>query len=329
MQKISVIVPVYKVEKTLHACVNSILAQTYTDIEIILVNDGSPDSCPAMCEEIAKGDGRIKVVHRENGGLSAARNTGIENASGEYITFVDSDDMIAPKTVEVLYDALIKAEADMSVCMYEIFQNDDDIKSSEICDGVTVADAKELLVSEKVYDRTEAWGKLYKKEIFSSLRFKEGIYYEDTHIAPYILERISKVAFNRSKLYYYRKNPKLPTIMNAKFSLKKLCVLDIYKEQIRDVYKKLGMCPAYESALEQLFGSITKARVLKKELGIGMRFYMYYFKLLPTMLFAPKCEKFGPKQKAVYLSLILPFGVLNSYYRKNVTVKRYDELNNL
>ena len=82
MQKISVIVPVYKVEKTLHACVNSILAQTYTDIEVILVDDGSPDACPVMCEELAKTDSRIKVVHRENGGLSAARNTGIDNASG-------------------------------------------------------------------------------------------------------------------------------------------------------------------------------------------------------------------------------------------------------
>ena len=117
--------------------------------------------------------------------------------------------------------------------------------------------------------------------------------------------------------------------MNAKFSHKKLCILDIFKEQIKDIYKKVGMCAAYGVALEQLFGSAAKARVLKKELGIGMRFYKYYFKLLPTMLFAPKCEKFGFKQKMVYLSLILPFGVLNSYYRKNVTVKRYDMLNNL
>jgi hypothetical protein len=89
------------------------------------------------------------------------------------------------------------------------------------------------------------------------------------------------------------------------------------------------MCPAYGAALEQLFGSVTKARVLKRKLGIGMRFYGYYFKLIPTMLFAPKCEKFGGKQKLVYMSLILPFGVLNSYYRKNVTVRRYDQLNNL
>ncbi len=329
MPLISVIVPVYKVEKTLCACVNSILAQTYTDIEVILVNDGSPDSCPAMCEELAKTDGRIKVVHRENGGLSAARNTGIEHAAGEYITFVDSDDMIAPETVSVLYDTLIKSDADMSVCMYEIFQNDDDIKKAEIFDGVTVADARELLLTESVYERTEAWGKLYKKEVFSSLRFKEGIYYEDTHIAPHVLERISKVAFNRSKLYYYRKNPELPTIMNAKFSLKKLCILDIYREHIRDIYKKTGACTAYGTALEQLLGCVAKMRVLKKELGVGMRLYKYYFKLLPVMLLAPKCEKFGPKQKIVYLSLILPFGVLNSYYRKYVTVKRYDELNNL
>ncbi len=329
MQKISVIVPVYKVEKTLDACVGSILAQTYTDIEVILVNDGSPDRCPEMCEELAKTDSRIKVVHRENGGLSAARNTGIEHASGEYITFVDSDDIIDTEMLSVLYDTLTKTDADMSVCMYDIFQNDCEIKKAEITCGVRTADARELLLTEDAYDRTEAWGKLYKKEIFSSLRFKEGIYYEDTHIAPYILGKIGKIAFNDSKLYYYRKNPELPTIMNAKFSVKKLCILDIFREQIRDIYKKIGVCPAYGSALEQLFGSITKARVLKKELGIGMSFYKYYFKLLPTMLFAPKCEKFSGRQKLVYISLILPFGILNSYYRKYVTVRRYEDLNNL
>ncbi len=329
MQKISVIVPVYKVEKTLDACVSSILAQTYTDIEIILVDDGSPDACPEMCEELAKGDCRIKVVHRENGGLSAARNTGIEHASGEYITFVDSDDMIAPEMLSVLYDTLIKTDSDMSVCMYKTFQNDNETENAEICCGVRTADARELLLSESVYERTEAWGKLYKKEVFSSLRFKEGIYYEDTHIAPYVFQRINTVAFNDSKLYYYRKNPELPTIMNAKFSVKKLCILDIYKDHIRDVYKRLGASSAYGTALEQLLGCMAKARVLKKELGIGMSFYKYYFKLLPTMIFAPKCEKLGGKQKLVYISLVLPFGVLNSYYRKNITVKRYDELNNL
>lgn len=329
MSLISVIVPVYKVENTLRACVSSILAQTYTDIEVILVNDGSPDSCPAICEELAKADSRIKVVHRENGGLSAARNTGIEHASGEYITFVDSDDMIDCMTVSVLYDTLVRSGADMSVCMYRLFENDCDISKAEIVDGVQIKDARELLLSEGAYDRTEAWGKLYKREIFSSLRFKEGIYYEDTHIFPYVLEKISKVAFNLSELYYYRKNPELPTIMNAKFSLKKLCILDIYKEHIRDIYKKTGACAAYGTALEQLLGCLAKMRVLKKELGIGMHLYKCYFKLLPTMLFAPKCDKFGRKQKLVYLSLILPFGVLNSYYRKQVTVKRYDLLNNL
>lgn len=329
MPLVSIIVPVYKVEKTLHACVNSILAQSYTDIEVILVNDGSPDSCPAMCEELAKGDSRIKVIHRENGGLSAARNTGIEHAAGDYITFVDSDDIIDPHTVSVLYETLVGTGADMSVCGYKFFAVDSEIEKADIVSGEKIADAGELLLSERVYARTEAWGKLYKKEIFSSLRFKEGIYYEDTHIAPYILQSIDKVAFNGSKLYFYRKNPELGTIMNAKFSKKKLCILDIYRDHVRDIYKHLGSSPAYGAALEQLLGCITKMRVLKKELGIGMSFYKHYFRLLPMMLFAPRCQKFGGKQKLVYLSTVLPFGVLNSYYRKYVTVRRYDQLNNL
>ncbi len=328
MNKISVIVPVYKVEKTLDACVKSILAQSYTDLEIILVNDGSPDRCPEMCEKLAETDGRIKVIHRENGGLSAARNTGIDHATGDYITFVDSDDLVDPEMVSVLYGAIRKTDTDMSVCMFRVFQNESDIVKDEIKDDILTEDASELLLSGKMYERSEAWGKLYKKDVFSSLRFKEGIYYEDTHIMPYVLQRVKTLAFTKAKLYYYRKSPELGTIMNAKFSKKKLAVLDIFKEHV-SLYKKLGPCPAYAYAVKQLIGCITKARVLKKQLGIGFGFYKYYFKLFPSIVFAPRLPEIAFKQKAAFIGLIVPFGMFNSYYRKNITVRRYDDLNNL
>ena len=113
---ITVIIPVYKVEAYLEKCVESVRNQTYANLEIILVDDGSPDGCPAMCDELAARDERIQVIHRENGGLSAARNTGLDAAKGRYVAFVDSDDYIASKMFEKLHAALIGARADMAVC---------------------------------------------------------------------------------------------------------------------------------------------------------------------------------------------------------------------
>ena len=121
---ISVIVPIYKVEHYLPKCIDSIIHQTYQNLEIILVDDGSPDNCPEICDEYAKRDKRIKVVHQENGGLSAARNSGVEMANGEFLCFVDSDDYIHPKMYEILYKNLKKFKADISICDYNVvFEN--------------------------------------------------------------------------------------------------------------------------------------------------------------------------------------------------------------
>lgn len=116
MPEVSIIVPVYKVEPYLNKCVDSILAQTFTDFECILVDDGSPDSCGKICDEYVQKDSRVKVIHQENQGLSAARNSGLDMASGAWIVFVDSDDWIEPDAVEVLYRAALQNDADMAVC---------------------------------------------------------------------------------------------------------------------------------------------------------------------------------------------------------------------
>ena len=116
--RLSVIVPVYKVEPYLQKCIDSILAQTFRDFELILVDDGSPDNCPAICDAAAEKDERIVVIHRENAGLSAARNAGLSAARGDYIGFVDSDDYIAPEMYQTLYDAMIKNDAQLAVCNY-------------------------------------------------------------------------------------------------------------------------------------------------------------------------------------------------------------------
>ena len=123
MPKISIIVPVYNVEKYLEKCVRSILAQTFTDFELILVDDGSPDSSGAMCDQFAEQDQRVKVIHKENGGLSDARNAGIEIATGEYLGFVDSDDYIADDMYELLYTNIVKEDADLSICgIYDVYE---------------------------------------------------------------------------------------------------------------------------------------------------------------------------------------------------------------
>ena len=119
-KEISVIVPVYGVEKYLPACIESILSQTFTDFELILVDDGSPDDCPRLCDEAAKRDARIRVIHQANAGLSAARNAGIEIARGQWLSFVDSDDFVAPTFLQALYEAAQKAEADCSLCSIQM-----------------------------------------------------------------------------------------------------------------------------------------------------------------------------------------------------------------
>ena len=127
---ISVIVPIYKVERFLSACVNSIINQTYSNLEIILVDDGSPDKCPEMCDGYVKLDNRINVIHQENGGLSAARNAGIDFSHGDFLTFIDSDDFVVNNYIELLYDELLKFNADISIAAFCKFAKDDEVEVS-------------------------------------------------------------------------------------------------------------------------------------------------------------------------------------------------------
>ncbi len=204
---ISVIVPIYKVEKYLSECVESLLAQSYKNLEIILVDDGSPDDCPALCDEYAKKDKRIKVVHKKNGGLSDARNAGIEIATGEYICFVDSDDYVAKDYIKKLYDALYNNGADMAVCGYEYVLDDGSKETDE-------KPKAELLTEDeywsKVYDGmfttfVVAWNKLCKADIFKTIRYTKGKINEDQIILHDILRQCQKIAVIEDSLYFYRK----------------------------------------------------------------------------------------------------------------------------
>lgn len=181
---ISVIVPIYKVQDYLDECVESIINQTYSNIEIILVDDGSPDECPNMCDAWAKKDSRIRVVHKKNGGLSSARNAGIDVANGEYICFVDSDDFICKDALENLYNR-IKDDATVGITSGMIYRYQDgctsNFKDVWLCSVEKVIPASEFLL-ETMSQKTSytVWNKLYRREVVGNTRFREGRNNEDT-----------------------------------------------------------------------------------------------------------------------------------------------------
>ena len=170
MPEISIIVPVYKVEKYLDTCVRSILEQTFADFELILVDDGSPDRCGALCDAYAAEDERIIVIHKENGGLSSARNAGIEAARGNYIGFVDSDDSIAPDMYHFLYENMKKEQADLSMCgLFDVYAGREPKRLPEYYRVMGPEEAVEMVLKAETAS-VSAVNKLYKKEIFDGIR---------------------------------------------------------------------------------------------------------------------------------------------------------------
>lgn len=213
--KVSVVIPVYNVEMYLDRCVESVINQTYENLEIILVDDGSLDRCPMICDGWKEKDKRIIVVHKKNGGLSDARNNGIDIATGDYIAFVDSDDFIELNMIERMINAIIINDADIATCGRFIY--DGEIKSrpqsfqeSKLLSG---EEAIANLFRGKLIEEA-AWDKLYKKELFNDIRFPTGEINEDLPIMPYIFKRTDKVICTGVPLYYYCVNPNSITHTN-------------------------------------------------------------------------------------------------------------------
>ncbi len=219
---ISVIIPIYKVEDYLRECVDSVLNQTYQNLEVILVDDGSPDRCGVICDEYAAKDTRITVIHKENGGLSDARNAGLDIAKGEYISFVDSDDFVHPQFIETLYTALTENNADVSFCDFLRFRDGEKIVINPTTDDKkTVVLSSEEMVntlynSDWVPKNIVVWNKLYKRTIFTSLRFPKGLNHEDEYIFLDVYTNIKKVVFVDSALLFYRTRDE--SIMGNKYS---------------------------------------------------------------------------------------------------------------
>ena len=216
---ISVIIPIYKVEEYLDECVTSVVNQTYSNLEIILVDDGSPDNCPVMCEEWAKRDHRIKVIHKTNGGLSDARNAGLACASGEYIAFVDSDDFIEVDMLEKLYAALTCADADIAAC--GILTCEGETQTAWGCQNMsgTPEEIYALLYDDTTYP-VAVWNKLYRRNCWETLRFPVGKTCEDAFTTYKLIHNTRCIVMIPEALYCYRIRP--GSIMTSSFSLKKM-----------------------------------------------------------------------------------------------------------
>lgn len=271
---ISVVLPIYNVENYIEKCIESILNQTYSNIEIILVDDGSPDSCPEMCDEYAKKDKRVRVVHKENGGLSDARNAGIKVASGEYITFVDSDDYVDRDYIEFLYNTIEKENADIAIGAHRVLYD-----SGKIIEKAThensILEPKEVL-ERILYDDgidLSAWGKLYKMSLFEDIKFPKGRLFEDSATTYMLIDKAKKIAINSESKYNYiiRKD----SISNAKFSPKKMDLITSTKEMteyVKNKYPDLEKAAnrrliyAYLSTLSQLAKCKEKYPKEEKEL---------------------------------------------------------------
>lgn len=254
---ISVIVPIYKVEQYLDKAVQSVLNQTYPHFELILVDDGSPDSCPQRCDEWTKKDERIKVLHKPNGGLSDARNAGTAIASGEYVIYLDSDDYFAPTMLQTLLTNLKDTGADISSSGATLVYEDKpepELKKAEkqVFEGYDVFDT---LYSEKVDYPMTAQAKLYKAELLSGLQFVKGKQHEDEFFIHHVLARAKKLVYEPTGLYYYLQRSS--SIMGQKFNPKRLDAVEAKKQRLEFCKNSL---PEFE----------TKARLdlLKTEMNL-------------------------------------------------------------
>lgn len=236
MPKISIIVPVYNVEKYLERCINSILNQVFTDLELILINDGSTDNSGIICDRYSKIDNRVKVIHKDNGGQADARNIGINFSKGDYIGFVDSDDEIDRYMYKILYDMSIKYSADISTCKLETIEEGKEVNRI-YTESVTIYTNKEAI--KVTYDGGlsgySPCNKLYKRRLFENIKFPVGRIYEDASVLYKLYMNSNKVVFIDKALYKYIRREGSTT--NRPFSDKRLDIVHMFNEKYEYMVK--------------------------------------------------------------------------------------------
>lgn len=252
MPLISVIVPVFCVEPYLRKCVDSILAQTFKLFELILVDDGSPDNCGAICDEYAKKDGRVKVIHQKNGGVSSARNAGLDwvfaNSDGQYVAFVDADDWVSERYIEMLL-AGIRLGADIACCAIEQIGIEDQYERH--------CSAEVKLISPSVYWRDgrnfygAIWGKIFKKSLFEDIRFPIGrTLHEDEFVAFKLVFAVDKVAFVTEPLYKYDVS-RVGGAHSKTFGTDNLFAIELFKSEM-ELFQKLGHKDLFTETAQKL-----------------------------------------------------------------------------
>lgn len=245
MPSISVIVPVYKVESYIHRCIDSILNQTYQNFELILVDDGSPDNCGAICDEYANNDNRIHVIHQENAGLSVARNVGIDwafsNSDSDWITFIDSDDWVHPRYLELLLKVVWASGSQIGMCGY-IPKMENDVECTSAIDGTW-----EWVTTDEAYiwDRkwfavdAHAWARIYHKSLLRTVRFPAGKYWEDLYTTYKIMYQFNRIPVLHDPLYYFYFNEN--SITRRAWSKHRLDRITAYEENLQ-FFRKQKNC---------------------------------------------------------------------------------------
>ena len=269
MPNISVIVPVYKVEAFLDRCVSSILGQTYSDFELILVDDGSPDNCGAMCEEYAANYDFVHVIHQENGGLSAARNSGIDwvfaNSDSQWLAFVDSDDWVHREYLEYLYRCVQETGAKISAC--GLYRTGGETLEGEQPFACQLLSADDYYCSETVHGGVTAvaWNKLYHRSFFEQLRYPKGKLHEDEFTTYKAVYAAGQVAVTEARLYAYYQNP--AGIMQSKWNPRRMHTLEAVEEQMafaRETGKERFLRKA---ALQYIYACYEQLNKIEKEPG--------------------------------------------------------------
>ena len=283
---ISVIVPVYNVETYIRKCVSSITEQTYSNIEIILVDDGSTDYGGKLCDALALEDMRIRVLHKPNGGLSDARNVGLDAARGDYIAFVDSDDYIHPQMLQLLYEGIVKNGAQLSVCGFKRVwegQNNKNTRGGYREIEWTLLEKDEEKVKYMLGDGihiafTVAWNKLYKKELFAQIRYPVGKLYEDEFTTYKLLHRASVIAYTAVPLYFYVQRS--GSIMQKAYSEKNLDIFEAFAERL-EWYDKQAKYDWYCALLKiyrwRILHCISRGKETDSGYKIKLRKYKKYY----------------------------------------------------
>lgn len=286
---VSVIVPIYKVEPYLRQCIDSIINQTYKNLEIILVDDGSPDGCPQICDEYVSKDTRIKVIHKENGGLSSARNAGLDIATGEYVAFVDSDDWIEPTMYEDLLGVMKTHQSDIVVCKYRNYFDGCDMSESgnnTVCSFEGYFNFIDNLIppgSPILYFMV--WNKLYKRDVIKNVRFKDKQIYEDLYFDRLIFRNCKKVTYLDKTYYNYQiDRPGATASFFNDNKLAKISELEAYLVELKDsdqidIYNKYLVFSAF-SAMELYYSAMERNATEESKKTILSFFYKCY-RLLP------------------------------------------------